>query len=133
MTKHEFRMVNDPSYAEVAEGMTLEMRKMARRVALDVFNSIKARTYTIQGGHYIHGVEELDLAGEPMRENVATVARLCRVCALGACILSLSKIDNDFNIPSAGYLRTPLKERLRQVFSLSDNTPKIVVICVHFG
>lgn len=92
---------------EVPEVITLVGKTRAQQkciIAHDIINNINAQVYTANRGSYVNMISVTEnnkwqdvrygeLANAGVKENFSKI-RSCTVCALGACLMSITKFNN---------------------------------------
>ncbi len=123
MTAHSFRLKHDPNYKEAIQGMTPARREMAVKVAMDVVQSLHQYTVLSGNGYVVMDDESLEkYQGKSLQTVLSKVLKEqnCEVCGLGACFLSLVRLDNKFDIPKTdgeALDTAAMAERLHKVFT----------------
>ena len=102
-------------------------------IAKDVIKQIELKRYLAKSGSYI----ELPYTGKyrtlyntnlDIKQNFEEIDN-CEVCAMGACILSLTKIKNKLNFSDIGGTVTSLnKEKVKSLFNKTFTPRQLLMI-----
>lgn len=101
----------------------LPVAKQRIRVAKDVIKQIDIKKYTVDTGRYVDDVEfkgYRDYSHLDIKDNFANIKK-CQVCAIGACLLSITHFKNKLSFYDVGHniysLRNAKVKKLLSLFS----------------
>lgn len=105
---------------QTEEIQTPKMKRIAVKVAEDVLKSLDL--YVVQTGDYIipgngKETEAQQLYYDNSKKYAKHIKKDCKVCALGACFVSLISLKNNFDFSGAYWLRSIMAERLNECFT----------------
>lgn len=106
----------------------LKLTKAEQRVevAKDVLKQIKAKRYVGNTGSYIRGVvvDNVDM-NDSVRENFDKIEE-CDVCAMGACLLSITKYKNMLTFAELPFCTSQMGSKVVDLLSIF--TPKQLLL-----
>lgn len=109
-----------------------KLSKPQKRVAIakDVLQQIKQKKYIAEAERYvsrINFVDAFDSYGEDIKSNFKKI-KDCRVCAMGACLMSATKFANKLNFEDVGHSISDLKNEKVQTLFAEIFSPKQLLL-----
>ena len=107
-------------------------------IAKDVLQQIKLGRYIASAGSYIQalmmkdGKERWEMAGEDIKRNFTKI-KSCEVCAMGACLMSITKFENKLKFSDVGASMEQLhNEKNIELFSSIFSPEQLLLIEMAF-
>lgn len=103
-------------------------------IARDVLEQIRLGRYVANAGSYIDelvmkdGKERYEMYGKDIKHNFSKI-KSCEVCAMGACLMSITKFENKLNFEDVGNKISDLdKEKTKELFSSLFEPSQLLMI-----
>lgn len=112
------------------------LSKPEKRVAIakDVLQQIKIGKYIAETGSYIGGIKFIggeyisDMENEDIQKNFKKI-RKCEVCAMGACLMSVTKFANKLEFGDIGSSITELNnDKVKRLFASIFSPSQLLMI-----